>query len=76
MSLKSKVEEYIKKAKDVHPKLECLYGFMNLGEKKIYNPSEEALNFINAYCSDNNISLMDLFAKLDTVKQHIKCLFF
>lgn len=66
VSLKPKVDDFIKKTKETHENFVCLYGFMNLGEKKLYNPSQEALNYINAYCADNNISLMDLFAKLDT----------
>ncbi len=64
--MKPKVDDFIKKTKETHENFVCLYGFMNLGEKKLYNPSQEALNYINAYCADNNISLMDLFAKLDT----------
>lgn len=67
MTLKPTIDERIKEVKAVHPKFECLHGFLNFGERKIYNPSEEALNYINMYCADNNISLMDLFAKLDSV---------
>ena len=53
--------------KAVHSEFKCLFGFLNFGEKKIYNPSEEAIMYIQAYCEKNNVSLMDLFAKLDTV---------
>lgn len=68
VSLKPKVDDFIKKTKEIHENFVCLHGFMNLGERKLYNPSQEALNYINAYCAENNISLMDLFAKLDTVR--------
>ena len=59
--------EHIDAVKEAHPEFKCVHGFLNFGEKKVYNPSEEAINYIQKYCQDNNISLMDLFAKLDTV---------
>jgi hypothetical protein len=65
--LKSSIADEIDAVKKVHTEFKCLFGFLNFGEKKVYNPSEEAIMYIQKYCEENNVSLMDLFAKLDTV---------
>lgn len=67
MTLKPTIEQGIEAVKEIHSEFKCLHGFLNFGEKKTYNPSEAAIMYIQEYCSKNNISLMDLFAKLDTV---------
>lgn len=67
MTLKSVIADEIDLVKAVHPEFKCLFGFLNFGERQIYNPSEAAIMYIQEYCEKNNISLMDLFAKLDTV---------
>lgn len=65
VSLKPSIEEHISSVAEVHPDFKCLYGFLNFGEKKIHIPSEDALSVIQLYCSKNNITLIDLFSKLD-----------
>lgn len=67
VSLKPSIDEHISAVNEVHPDLKILYGFLNFGEKKIHIPSEDALSVIQVYCSKNNISLIDLFSKLDKV---------
>lgn len=68
VSMKPKIEEHINSIHEVHPEFKCLYGFLNFGEKKVHLPSEDALSVIQIYCNKNNISLIDLFSKIDKVK--------
>ncbi|CAF0831592.1 unnamed protein product [Brachionus calyciflorus] len=66
MTLKPSINQSIQAVQEIHTEFKCLHGFLNFGEKKTYNPSEAAIMYIQEYCQKNNISLMDLFAKLDT----------
>ncbi len=67
VSMKPSIEAYINSVTSVHPGFKCLHGFLNFGEKKIHMPSEDALSVIQLYCTKNNITLIDLFSKLDKV---------
>ena len=75
VTLKPKIDEAINECKKTHKNLSVVYGFHNMNDRKSLSPSAEALNFINNYCAQNNISLMDLFSKLDSVKNCNKWLF-
>jgi len=66
VTLKPKIDEAINECKKTHKNLNVVYGFHNMNDRKSLSPSAEALNFINSYCAQNNISLMDLFSKLDS----------
>jgi hypothetical protein len=72
MTLKPIIADEIDAVKATHPNFKCVYGFLNFGEKKFYNPSEAAIMYIQKYCDEHNISLMDLFAKLDKVTLQTK----
>ncbi|RNA15208.1 leucine-rich repeat-containing 74A-like isoform X2 [Brachionus plicatilis] len=66
ITLKPSIHDSIQSVKEIHPNFNCLHGFLNFSKKKTYNPSEAAIMYIQEYCQTNNVSLMDLFAKLDT----------
>lgn len=65
VSLKPSIEDHIAEVTAVHSDFKCLYGFLNFGEKKVHIPSEDALSVIQVFCNKNNITLIDLFSKLD-----------
>ena len=67
VTLKTSIDEHITATTEIHSDFKCTYGFLNFGEKKIRIPSEDALSVIQVYCSKNNITLIDLFSKLDKV---------
>ena len=68
VSLKHSIDDHIAAVNEVHRDLKITYGFLNFGEKKVHIPSEDALACIQVYCAQNNITLIDLFSKLDKVK--------
>ncbi len=67
VTLKPSITEHIDAVVAIHPDFKCLHGFLNFGEKKIHAPNEDALSIIVAHCDKKNITLIDLFSKLDKV---------
>ena len=70
VSMKPSIEKHINSVTGVHHGFKCLHGFLNFGEKKVHMPSEDALSIIQIYCTKNNITLIDLFSKLDKVNKN------
>jgi Ran GTPase-activating protein (RanGAP) involved in mRNA processing and transport len=67
ITFRKNIEPLIESVKELNPDFKCLHGFLNFSDRSNYNPSEAAMLYIQQYCEQNNVSLMDLFAKLDTV---------
>ena len=67
VTLKPTITEHIAAVTAVHPNFKCLYGFLNLGEKKVHVQNNNALHILLSYCEKNSLSISDLFAKLDKV---------
>ena len=68
ISLKPTINEHIEAVKSAHQNFKCLHGFLNFGDKRSANISEEAISYIKQFSDKNNINLADFFPKQDTVE--------
>ena len=58
----------VKEVQEKFPEFTCPFGYTDsYGKRKLkrYNVVAEALGAMNKYCEDNNINIVELFARFD-----------